>query len=392
MVLYATNMSYLDMVNEAQHDAHATGPVSAESLDYALALKQPHVIEQIADRVSVSPQYAGLRSEHRDILHARELGNQLVRVGVASELATQVDGRLLKLRPDDGSAHYKLFMDEYARAEVFGQVLHRDRNGELPEVNISNDEVIQRIAETKLAGLSVKERNQFRLAYANVVPGSFPSRRWYEPAFGHNDVTLTQAFGRNSITDAELPEQVVQRRATAASDEAAFVSLSRDDFDPGESNYSLAEEASTQLQDPTRNLDQIMQWEVAYALWETEPEVFHAYRPAIHVVWPTSDFYPTHEVKADSIAVMKEKGLFNPYEFAHPDMMIRAAAILSKQGVQADVLPRDIPYDPDSAQPWTRDRSAWMPREFAARAEHLLRGRVAAPRRLKKPKPGDHDH
>lgn len=388
MVLYVSNMSYLETVNEAQHDAHAAGPVPPIVFKYALSLKQPAIVDQFKDVVPLSPEHARMRSEHRDILHARKVGNQLVKFVVATHLASQVDERLLRIQPVDASDTH--VMDSYAREEVFEEALSADRAGNLPTIKISNDEIIQRVTESKLAAFSTQDRNAFKLAYTNVIPGSFPSKTWHQPPFGHNDVTLTQAFGRNTISDEELPEKVVQRRAQSGSDVAAFVLLSRDDFDPGESNYALAKEAAVQLQDSTRNLDQIMQWEVAYALWETEPDVYHAYQPAIHVVWPQSDFYPTHEVKSDSIAIMKNVGLFNPYEFAHPDMMIRAIGILGKQGVQADALGRDIPYDPDSAQPWTRGMGAWAPREFAARVEHVLRRRVEAPKKVKKQKPGAH--
>lgn len=375
------NMTYIDMVNEAQHDAHSTGPVPAASLEYALGLKQPGVMAQLEDQVPMPPEFAHLRTEHQSILKTRKIGNQLVRFAVASQLATQVDGRLMTLQD----------MHPEERATVFGQALHLDVDGNLPEIHLTNDEIIHRVSEAKLNALNAEERAQFKLAYANVIPGSFPSRFWHQSPFANNDVTLTQAFGRNTITDAELPEMVVEKRTQYRTDEETFRALLAEDFDPGESNYALADTIAIQLQDPTVNIEQVMQWEPGYALWEVYPELFHANRPAIHIVWPTSDFYPTHEVKADSVAVMKRIGLFNPYEFAHPDMMIRATGILGKLGVQADVLARDIPFDEASAQPWTRGAAAWTPREFAARAEHVLRRRVAFPKKVKQ-NPDTHGH
>ena len=100
------------------------------------------------------------------------------------------------------------------------------------------------------------------------------------------------------------------------------------------------------------------------------------YSRYIHTVWPKSDFYPTYEVKADSIAVMDEIGVYNPIELAHPDMMARAYAILGQKGVWADVLASEVPFDARSIQAQVRGPLPWTIRETATRAEHVLFNRV----------------
>jgi uncharacterized SAM-binding protein YcdF (DUF218 family) len=73
---------------------------------------------------------------------------------------------------------------------------------------------------------------------------------------------------------------------------------------------------------------------------------------------------------------MEQNGLYNAYEFAHPDMMIRALKILGKLGIEADILAAKIPFDESSIQNQTRGEHRWEARELITRGEHLIRGRI----------------
>lgn len=234
------------------------------------------------------------------------------------------------------------------------------------------------LASSKRAELIAGDRLKGLIRYFDVRTGGFPPDGWPKAPFGHNDVTLTQAFGRNTFTDADLPI-ISHNRKACDNDEDMFEHLRGNErFDPGASNEALAEIVAGQLLDPSVTIEQVMQWEVAFALWQKYPALYADTREGIHVLWPEegAKAYRTHEVKRDSVSVMEQKGLYNAFEFAHPDMMIRALMILGKLGIEADVLAADIPFDVHSIQHQTRDARQWMGRELLARIEHILSGRV----------------
>lgn len=244
-----------------------------------------------------------------------------------------------------------------------------------PLRSIPHSFVRHHIAQTKRRELTGKERLKQLLAYANVVPGTFPPDGFPDRTIGQNDAVLVQAFGRNSIQDKELPE-VDRLHRTSEDDVETFVQLQIDGFDPGESNRALAKVIMRRELSEGAVIEPVVQWEVAYAMWEMNPLKYAAYSHYIHTVWPQSGFYPTFEVKADSIKTMDELGLYNPKEFAHRDMMVRALGILAKQGVEADPLVGRIPFDSLSVQAQARGPVPWTIRETLTRGEHILRGRV----------------
>jgi len=240
--------------------------------------------------------------------------------------------------------------------------------------HIPHDFVRHQLHAMKAHALAKKERLRNVAAYVNVLPGTFPPKDYADRGVGVNDSILVQAFGRNGIADKELP--FVRDLALRHTDERiVFEHLERQDFDPGESNYTLADAVDHELVAGVV-VEPILQWEVAYALWKNDPVNYDLYRNYMHVLWPHSDFYPTYEVKRDSIEVMDRFGIYNPLELAHPDMMIRALGILARQGVEADILAIDVPFDKRSVQAQTRSEGPWMVRETLTRVEHVLRGRV----------------
>lgn len=240
--------------------------------------------------------------------------------------------------------------------------------------SIPHSFVREQLASSKRAELTRLDRFQRIASYVNFLPGTFPPGHLKDFTVATNDSVLVQAFGRNSIPDKRLPEVFEQKRQLE-NDEAVFQYLDDQQFDAGKSNRALAEVVRDELLSG-KVVEPIIQWEVAYALREIAPDVYSAYSHYLHSLWPTKDFYPTFEVKSDSVEIMDQLGIYNPKELAHKDMMIRALGILSELDVEADILAADIPFDKHSVQSQVRGPLRWALREALARGEHVLNGRV----------------
>ena len=313
---------------------------------FALSLKQPEALDR---------RHGG---------QAREVGNQSVRLAMASWWAQQRDSTL----PFLGN------LDEADREELLAQAVPDEERESWPHVAFSDEAIRTSVATTIRSQRSRHDRLAAIWSYIDSRPGSFTARDVPPPVVDNHDVTLTQAFGRNTIPDRELAEVGVQR-ARYSSDEAFFTEYLAG-FDPGESNRALARAVAAQLDDPTRRIEQIPQWEVAYALWQDDPVRFTRHRDVIHTLYPRANAYRTYEVKQDSLAVMRRKGLYHAHELAPPDMLARALRILGELGVEADALLVEVPYDRRSVQLQTRSPGWWVGRETLTRLEHVLRGRV----------------
>lgn len=359
---------HLGRINDTYLTHDSVAPISAEALNYALSLKQPSLLSHF----ETPAQWQHLIPEQQQIKKAQTIGNRLVGFAIATSLAAQHDVRVSELHE----------LDQYTQRDFLSEVATADKQGEFPNVAIDNETIIATVAESKIALLTNEDRRVIKHAYNDFRPGSFPPKKWLPRVVGYEDVTVSPAFGRNQITEAELPT-VADARKVYQSDEATFAEfLKKNGFDPGSSNRDIAKVVAGQLLNPNVNIQQVMQWEVAYSLWEAHPDIFQKYRPAIHVVWPKNGVgekdtgYETYKVMADSIAVMEDEGLFNPNVLSHPDMSIRAYGVGSRQGIQMNPLAYGISYDENSAQPWTRNATAFGTREAADRAEHFVRKRV----------------
>lgn len=332
----------------------------------------------------------GLGPEDKRLFETRVIGGMFTRVAIGSQALKELgeisesyldlrDQARGEVREELGEAYVKravVLLDHVDDSEVEdlvgpGFVFEQAD----PLRSIPHSFVRHHIAQTKRGELTGRERLKQLLAYANVVPGTFPPDGFPDRTIGQNDTVLVQAFGRNSIPDKELPE-VDRLHRTSEDDVEAFMRLQIDGFDPGESNRALAKVIMRRELNDKTVIEPVVQWEVAYAMWELSPLKYAAYSRYIHTVWPESGFYPTFQVKADSIKTMDELGLYNPKEFAHRDMMVRALGILAKQGVEADPLVGQIPFDSHSVQAQARGPAPWIIRETLTRGEHILRGRV----------------
>jgi hypothetical protein len=348
----------------------------------------PHVREDVLLVKQLGADVAGhfgadISIEDERLL-AHRVGGTMMRIATGSYIASQNGapveyfGELSESGQED-VAHkvMKRYKKIYTRArdwvdevDPFDVIADNDS---LPALSSTVMRTI--VAQSKRAEMTGADRLRALVAYLNVLPGTFPPRGWLKTDYTLNDVMLTQAFGRNAIEDKRLPE-IEMMRASVQDDEAAMAYLDSISFDPGDSNFALADTIAQQLDTPHKVTEQIAQWEVVYALYRKYPEVYARYRRSIHSLWPKGDFYPTYAVKADSIKVMDSIGAVNPIEFAHPDMMVRAQAILGRQGVWADILAADVPFDSRSVQAQVRGPLQWMVRETATRAEHVLFNRV----------------
>lgn len=373
-------MQYIDCVNQEVAQLSASSlykeVVPLDVVEHALMLKQ--------QSAEYATRFSGIVSPEDERLLGSRIGSTLARVATASYIASEQGAPIEYLGALSESAQEEVTFELSKRYKKLYKRSHDWIGAVDPLTVIADNDPLPTfpsptmrkvVAQSKRAEMTTIERWRAVGSYLNVLPGSFPSAPMDRSDYSLNDVTLTQAFGRNTITDKELP--IIEAvRTHAQNDEEVMEYLDAIAFDPGDSNRALAANIAMQLQNPDVVIEQIAQWEVVYALRQTQPELYERYRRYIHSLWPKGDFYPTYAVKADSIAVMDDIGAYNPIEFAHPDMMVRARAILGRQGVWADILAADIPFDAQSVQAQTRGPVPWTIREAATRVEHVLFNRV----------------
>lgn len=193
------------------------------------------------------------------------------------------------------------------------------------------------------------------------------------PITEKNDCIFVQAFGRNDLSDDELPEAETELWRGRTEDEVMSV-LDEEDFDPGASNHALAL-AALYLQRELK-IPIIAQWEVAVAIYRHHPARWRRLFEAgmLFSIWPGGvDYFTAKEVKERSILLANAFGWFRPVELAHPDMIIRAQMILWKLGQPVSLFVDDIPYDEASAQRWTRNPAEWLRRNWLVHIHHCLK-------------------
>lgn len=231
--------------------------------------------------------------------------------------------------------------------------------------------------------MSIKDLwDSFVLFLAYLVP-FLPSC----PAIGrlkNGDCIFVQAFGRGSIADNDLGKalwDILKRTSTL---DETFTILKYGGFRPGMSNRALAK-YSMKLSDRLR-VPIISQWEVAYCIWEDNPEWFFAHQSDIDCLWPPEfGYYATWHVKLASCERMRTRGKNYPIEVSHPAMLARATAIIYSIGVRPIVEPVSMlaffrhplwVWDRDSIQPWTtkfiglNPINSWLVREIFGRFVH----------------------
>lgn len=213
------------------------------------------------------------------------------------------------------------------------------------------------------------------------------------------DCIFVQSFGRNSISDRNLGKtlRMLRQKATATTtsvsyqNECMFRHLKARKFDPGEANYALAYRVMALWS--KKNLPAIIQWEVAYAIWDSNPKCYKDFRDRISCLWPPENgYYSSWKVGIDSCIIMEDWRLCRPIEICHPAMKARVVGIFWRLGVKIIVEGEDFRglsknrlwiWDCNSIQSWTRrffslrhPIDSWLAREVLVRAQHLWKGWV----------------
>jgi hypothetical protein len=186
------------------------------------------------------------------------------------------------------------------------------------------------------------------------------------------DALFVQAFGRNSISDANLHE-VGRTYLFYGSDHAALEALRMDGVDPGDPNRELALIAMN-IMDRNPKLIGAVQWEVALAFplaWYLKE------RDRIFCIWPPADpkaRFSTRDVKLSSAEILRTHNGKRVIELAHARQIGRAALVVRKIMGEMPVIPHRLvwSFDARSVQPWTRNLSAYLWYESRARVHHLL--------------------
>lgn len=371
-------MTYIESVN-ATANQRPLAPASREVIEHGLSLRYSDTLKQATVEASRTLELSTLSPEDQKLFRSRVFGGLATKFALGSHYADTPD--LQAISPDDQAKELEQLANTYAERAID----HIDTGADLQTLltpgadtdilpDISNKLVRSWVYTSRRAATGPIQHLRNASAYINITPGTFPPQPYFVPPMGDNDVNLVQAFGRDSVTDSELVS-IRDERQKLGNDDAMLAHLDTIEFKPGPSNIALADKVAYLLVSD-KPVEQVMQWEVTYAFYQKHPSLYSRFRNYIHTVWPHSGFYPTYEVKEDSVAVMDKIGLYNPLELAHGDMMSRTVGILIKLGTQPDPIAADIPFDVDSTQPHVRSANSFMVREALARVEHVLRNRV----------------
>ncbi len=124
---------------------------------------------------------------------------------------------------------------------------------------------------------------------------------------------------------------------------------------PGKSNEQLAAFIEKNLS----NTPLILQFEINDALKSAKANL------VIKESRVKGEYLNSKEIGEQALIFMKKNGWCKAVIVTHPAMEARNDAICSKLGIETITPPglEAIEYDPNSAQPWTRDRNSWWQRE-----------------------------
>lgn len=368
-------MQYIDSVLNEIPKRLETHPLPKEIVSHALGLRNSQSVHEAsvtaAETIGLPSE---LSPEDQYLFHTRIFGKQATKFALASYRSDTES--LYNLSEADQSEVFAALSEDYANALTYANpnTLLTGAVEVSSFAHIPNQLVRGWVYDTRRSQLTLTDKLKSVISYSNVTPGTFPPKPYHINPISDNDITLVQAFGRDSVTDEELISIRTMQEKLKDND-TMMAYLDSTHFLPGPSNEALADTVAEQLF-ASKPIEQAVQWEVTYALYKNHPIVYKKYSNYIHTLWPHSGFYPTYEVKEDSVAIMDKIGLYNAQELAHPDMMARAVGILEKLGIQPDPLLADIPYDPESTQPHVRSAGKFLGREALARVEHVLRRRV----------------
>ncbi len=181
---------------------------------------------------------------------------------------------------------------------------------------------------------------------------------------------FVQAFGRNMLDDSILNRVIWGlREHFGFDDQRVFREMRQRDYDPGDSNLTLARHSLRLAQ--LYSIPIIAQWEIIYAIYLIAPDWYRENRSLLDAIWPPREgYFATYHVKELSQQRMQARQLRGrPLEVAHPSMTTRAIPILWQLGLNPVVegiswrlcgQHRLWRWDRRSVQPWTRDFGQWI--------------------------------
>ena len=342
-------------------------------LEDILNLRTSLIVDSVAANTFPERGLGTHSPEDQHLIKLRIIGNLVTRLALGSHMLPSV-APFTELSEDQQISILSAVIQDYYNAADDPSSLFLNSEAD-PLASISNEHVRQIVHKSRAPTFA--GRLALLGSYLDIRPGTFPKQPHPIPPLAQNDATFTQSFGRDSIPDSELTTIIKRREQLNHDDRAMMEHLEAISFGPGPANTALADVVGGILIGDSPN-EQMIQWEVAYSLYAQHRSTFDKYFNYLHILWPSHNFYPTHEVKADSVRMARELGVYAPAELAHPDMMARALAILDRLDTVADPLTVDsgVPYNPDSVQPHVRSPRNWIPRELLARIEHMLARRI----------------
>lgn len=296
-------MKYTEFTNANMASNPFDKPTPIDVVTHALSLRtSPHMKEAMSI-VDESVELSSFTEEDRLLFQTRILGGMSVKLALASYHSNAPS--LYELSDGEQCHVITATAAEYAAvansrlesdsATVESLLIPSEDMDLLPDV--SNKLVRSWVFNARRSTIGKGERLKSLLSYVNILPETYPPMPYYIPPVGDNDVTLVQAFGRDSIKDKDLVT-IQAKHDALGSDSAMMLYLDSIHFEPGPSNVALANEVAKQLESD-HPIEQIVQWEVTYALYQQSPSLYEKYHNYIHSLWPQGGSYRTHEVKRD---------------------------------------------------------------------------------------------
>jgi len=191
------------------------------------------------------------------------------------------------------------------------------------------------------------------------------------------DCILAFTFGRNSVRADKLYRVAYLFRTTYSGSSKKTVRriLNTNNFDPGKSNISLAQDVISLVE--IYHIPAIVQWEIVIAMGKWYLENTDKVIP----IWPDLGRKSQNTME---VLWQLEKLKLLPSKFKMPIVvsqkyhMTRAFLLVKKFLGYIPVVAQYNTgvFDPGSVQWWTRSKLAWYCKEFLVRIHHVIKGWV----------------
>jgi hypothetical protein len=229
-----------------------------------------------------------------------------------------------------------------------------------------------------------------------IIASRFLPENFYRRTAGHAypdqaEFICPQAFGRNTYSDERVGSIIGAMLESIKDPVRRFEWLKERGFDPGQPNRILARRCIG-LATARRlfifalggikatPLPVIGQWEVLYAMWFYEPDLYAKYQDALIPIWPPLVGYlGTRGMMRTALDIAEAHGLRVPLIVAHPEHIQRCFFIARKVfGIAAtdhiDGMVLEEWFDRHSVQKQTTSPGHWLAYEMLARVHHRLHG------------------